>query len=69
MFGDDNIAKWVWPLLVGGVVYGAAASRAKSGWAPLAFAGVGAYAVNRAMKNQTDYVSLKVGGSPDIIPF
>lgn len=69
MFGDDNIAKWFWPVVIGGVMYGVAAGRARSGWAPLGFAGLAAYATNRAMKNQTDYVSLKVAGSSDVIPF
>lgn len=66
---DDNLAKYFWPVVVGGLAYGAAASRARGGWAPLAFAGVAAYAVNRAMKNEKDYLSIKLGGSPDVIPF
>lgn len=69
MFADDNIAKWFWPVVIGGLAYGTAAGRARTGWAPLAFAGVAAYATNRAMKNQKDYLSIKVAGSPDVIPF
>lgn len=66
---DDNLAKWFWPVVIGGVLYGVAAARAQRGWAPLAVAGAGAYAVNRAMKNQKDYIAIKLGGSPDLIPF
>lgn len=63
-----NYARWFWPLVMGGVAYGVAASRAR-GWAPLAAAGVIAYGVNKAMVNQKDYVSVRVGGSPDLFPF
>lgn len=65
----ENPAKLVWGLVAGGVVYTAAAARSQRGFAPLAFAGVAAYLVVKAMDNQRDYVSLKMFGSQDVIPF
>lgn len=65
----ENPAKLMWTLLAGGVVYAAAASRSQRGYAPLAFAGVTAYLVSKAMDNQKDYVSVKLWGSKDVIPF
>lgn len=64
-----NYARYIWPLILGGVAYGAAAARSQSGWAPLAVAGVIAYGVNKAMVNQRDYVSVRLGGGPDLLPF
>lgn len=64
-----NLARWIWPVVLGGVVYGAAAARAQTGWAPLAAAGVVAYGVNKAMVNERDYLNLRVGGSRDLFPF
>lgn len=64
-----NYARVIWPLAVGFLVYSTAAARAQTKWAPLAFAGVGAFAVNKAMQNQKDYISVSIGGRPDMIPF
>lgn len=65
----QNYARWIWPAVIGGLVYGAAAARSQTKWSPLLFAGVGAYAVNKAMVNEKDFVSIKLGGSPDLLPF
>lgn len=64
-----NTARIVWPLIIGGLVYAAAAARAQTKWAPLAFAGIGAYAVNKAMVNEKDYISIRIAGRPDMLPF
>lgn len=64
-----NYARYFWPLLVGGLVYGSAAARAQTKWAPLAFAAVGAYAVNKAMVNERDYINVSFFGGRDLLPF
>ncbi len=67
-----NVARMFWPLVIGGFAYSIAAARAQRGWAPLAFAGVAAYAVNKAMVNQRDYIQLSAPGlgfGQDVFPF
>lgn len=66
---EKNYARYVWPLLLGGLVYSTAAGRARTKWAPLAFAGVAAYGVNKAMVNQKDYIAIRLFGSKDLLPF
>ncbi len=66
---QGNYARYLWPLVVGGLVFSAAAARAQTKWAPLAFAAAGAYAVNKAMVNEKDYISIRLNGSPDLLPF
>lgn len=63
-----NISKLIWPAVIGGVAYAGAASRTNRGFAPLAFAGVAAYAVVKAMDNESDYISVNWGGK-DYVPF
>ncbi len=60
---EKNYARIIWPLAIGALVFSTAAARAQTKWAPLAFAGIGAYAVNKAMVNQKDYISVQIGGS------
>lgn len=69
MLAGMNPAKVIWAVMAGGLVYAAASARSQKGFAPLAFAGLTAYLVTKAMDNQKDYVSLKVFGSKDVIPF
>lgn len=64
-----NYARYFWPLLIGGLVYGSAAARAQTKWAPLAFAAIGAYGVNKAMVNQRDFVNVSFFGGNDLLPF
>jgi hypothetical protein len=64
-----NPAKVIWAAVGAGVVYAAAAARSQKGFAPLAFAGLTAYLITKAMDNNKDYISLKVFGSKDAIPF
>lgn len=64
-----NAAKWIWPVMVAGLVYAGAAARSQKGFAPLAFGGVAAYAVKKAMDNEKDYISLRLFGRPDMLPF
>lgn len=65
-----NIAKLVWPAGVAVLVYSAAAARSQRGFAPLAFAGVAAYAVTWAMRNQKDYIAIRLQspGGRDYVP-
>jgi uncharacterized membrane protein YccC len=64
-----NAAKWLWPLAIAGLVYAGAAARSQKGFAPLAFGGIAAYGVKKAMDNQKDYISLRLFGRPDVFPF
>lgn len=64
-----NIAKIVWPLALGGLVWSTTAARSRRGWAPLAFAGAAGYAVYWAMENQKDYLRVSSGASRDFVPF
>lgn len=64
-----NVARIIWPLAAAGLIFSVAAARAQRGFAPLAFAAIAAYLVHNAMKNQKDYLSIRLFGSPDAIPF
>jgi hypothetical protein len=67
---SGNVAKFLWPAGVGLFVYSTAAARAKRGIGPLVFGGLAAYAVVWAMRNQTDYIALRLSqGGSDYVPF
>jgi hypothetical protein len=55
-----HVTTLIWPTMIGGFIYMATSSRARTAFTPLVFAGLGAYAVRKAMDNDRDYVSFGV---------